>query len=125
MKFKLKTKIVEFDQPLIWPVKFYVGLCGDVDTFSDTIDYLRNPVGRKPPRGTGGDFVILTEDRKIFTFKNPSKWLTINQNFCAVGSGMTYAMSAMECGKTPIEAVKVASKFDLYTGMGFKHIDIS
>lgn len=124
LKFKLKTKILEFYQPLIWPTPFYVGLCGDVDSFPDMIDYFSDPTARKPPKGGSGDFLILTDDKKIFTFKNPSKWIAVNQDFYAVGTGMNYAMSAMECGKTPLEAVKIASKFDLYTGMGFKHIDI-
>lgn len=124
LKFKLKTKIGEFYQPLIWPTKFYVGMCGDVDSFPDVIEWLGDPTSRKPPKATGGDFLVLTEDKKIFTFKNPSKWIAVNQSFYAVGSGMNYAMSAMECGKTAIEAVKVASKFDLYTGMGVTHFDV-
>lgn len=34
----------------------------------------------------------------------------------AIGSGCKYAMAAMACGKTPAEAVKVAAKFDCFTG---------
>jgi hypothetical protein len=116
---------VEFTQPLLWPTKFYLGLCGNVDDFPDVINFLEDPTSwKKPPKGSGGDFLILTEDKKIFTFKSPAKWIAVNQDFYSVGSGMNYAMSAMECGKSALEAVKVASKFDLYTGMGTKHYDI-
>jgi len=125
LKFKLKTKLQEFYQPLIWPTKFYVGLCGNVDEFPDILMYLADPTQfKKAPKGSGGDFLILTEDKQIFTFKSPAKWIAVNQPFYAVGSGMNYAMSAMACGKTPVEAVKVASKFDLYTGFGVTHFDI-
>lgn len=34
----------------------------------------------------------------------------------AIGSGSKYAMAAMACGKTPAEAVKIAAKFDCFTG---------
>lgn len=34
----------------------------------------------------------------------------------AIGSGAKYAMAAMACGKTPAEAVRVAAKFDPFTG---------
>jgi hypothetical protein len=34
----------------------------------------------------------------------------------AIGSGCKYAMAAMACGKTPAEAVKIAAKFDSFTG---------
>lgn len=125
LKFKLKTKILEFSQPLIWPTKFYLGLCGDLDSFSDVISYLTDPTDfKRAPRGTGGDFLVLTGDKKLFTFKSPAKWMAIDSPFYAVGTGMNYAMSAMDCGKTALQAVKVASKYDIYTGMGFKSFDL-
>lgn len=108
----------------MWPTKFYVGLCGDVDVFPDIIEFLSDPTSRKAPKAVGGEFLVLTEDKKLFTFQNPTKWIMVNQPFYAVGSGMNYAMAAMECGKSPIEAVKIASKFDRSTGMGFKSFDI-
>jgi hypothetical protein len=125
LKFKVTTKVHEFYQPLLWPKKFYVGMCGNVDEFPDILQFLYDPAAmKKAPKGNGGECVVLTEDRKIFTFKSPSKWIHVEQPFYAVGTGMNYAMSAMECGKTAIEAVKVASKFDLYTGMGVTHFDV-
>lgn len=123
LKFKLKTKIIEFYQPLLWPNKFYVGLCGNVDAFPNIINWLSDPTG-KPPKDASGDFLVLTEDKKIFTFKNPANWIAINQDFYAVGSGMPFAMSAMSCGKTALEACKIANKFDMYTGMGYTHVDL-
>jgi len=34
----------------------------------------------------------------------------------AMGSGAEYAMGAMAMGATPIQAVKIAMKYDIYTG---------
>ena len=46
-----------------------------------------------------------------------SHWLEIRMPFYAVGSGRDFAIGAMHCGKTPAEAVEIASKYDLKTGM--------
>ena len=34
----------------------------------------------------------------------------------AIGSGAPYAIAAMACGKNAMDAVKIAKKFDPYTG---------
>jgi hypothetical protein len=125
LKFKIKTKIIPIEQPLVYPTKFYVGLCGNTDLFSDIISWFANPESyKRPPSGKGGDFIVLTADKKIFTFASPAQWLPIDQPFYAVGSGMNFAMAAMEAGKTPLQSVKIASKFDPLTGLGFKKVDI-
>ncbi|MGH6820872.1 MAG: hypothetical protein ACREDU_08445 [Methylocella sp.] len=36
--------------------------------------------------------------------------------FYAIGSGAHFAIAAMACGKTAIEAVRLAERFDPYTG---------
>lgn len=42
----------------------------------------------------------------------------------AVGSGSTYAVAAMVCGRTAIEAVEVAAQFDDATGLGRDWVDV-
>ncbi len=125
LKFKMTSKVHEFFQPLLWPTKFYVGFCGNVDDFPPVMAYLSDPTQfKKPPKSGNVECLVLTDDKKMFTFTNPSQWLVLQGNkHYAVGSGMNYAMAAMECGKTPLEAVKVASKFDKNTGMGFTHFE--
>lgn len=41
--------------------------------------------------------------------------LPFTDEFIAIGSGGPYAVAAMECGRTPEEAVHVAAKFDAAT----------
>lgn len=111
----------------MWPKKFYVGFCGNVDDFPVIMSYLSDPSSfKKPPKAGNVECLVLTDDKKLFTFTNPSQWLVLDNNkFYAIGSGMQYATAAMDCGKTPLEAVKVASKFDRNTGMGYTHFEAS
>jgi hypothetical protein len=121
-KFKLATKIGEFYQPLMYPTKFWVGFSGNVDAIPDIMDFYTNMHEyKKAPKIGGSECLVLTADKKLFTFVNPSKWLELKEKNYAVGSGAMFAMGAMEAGKTPLEAVKIASKKDPMTGMGFKN----
>jgi hypothetical protein len=120
-KLKLVTKIQEYMLAEIWPVPFYVGLAGNLDVFSDVFDWFRDPSEwKKPPGMKGTEGLILTQDGHIFTFGNPAKWIKLNQSIYAIGSGAPFALAAMDAGKTPSEAVKIASKHDPNTGMGVK-----
>lgn len=123
MKFRLKTKIFEYEQPLLYPKKFYVGLAGNVDKFADVLDWFVDPTQyKKPPTLGNGEGIILTADGKIFTFfKDPTNWLVIDQPTYAIGSGMHFAMGAMAAGAEPLEAVKQAIKLDPSSGMGTTH----
>ena len=105
----------------MWPTKFYVGFSGDVDGIPDVVDFYHNIEDYKKPPKVNVECLVLTEDKKLFTFVNPGKWLQIKEKYYAVGSGAQFAMGAMEAGKTPLEAVKIASKKDPMTGMGFKN----
>lgn len=124
-KFKLDTKIISIHQPAFYPVPFHVGLCGNLEKFGELINFLQYPQDyKKPPKIKGMEALVLTEDKKLFTFYQPTNWVKVDQKYYAVGSGSSFAMAAMEAGKTPLQAVKIASKFDLYTGLGFKSINL-
>ena len=51
-------------------------------------------------------------------------WTTAAERW-AVGTGADFALTAMECGKNPMEAVMIAAKFDTNTGgpVNFIHVD--
>jgi ATP-dependent protease HslVU (ClpYQ) peptidase subunit len=66
--------------------------------------------------------LMLTNRKEFFHATTLSNWMLINQPFFAIGSGMQFAIAAMEAGKTPYEAVKIASKHDPHTGMGFNQL---
>ena len=97
----------------------FVGFAGDADKFADVIQWLVIP-DDKVPRISGIEMLLLTSKNEIFHGTNLRNWLRIGEPFYSVGSGMHYAQAAMASGKTPSEAIKIASKFDPMTGMGVK-----
>lgn len=119
MVFRLKTKLHKFAPTAFYPTEFYVGLAGNLDDFSDVLSFFQSPEGyKKAPRLKGGEGLILGGDGKIWTFSRADVWIPVDQKFYAIGSGMLYAMGAMENGATPTDAVKAACKFDPGSGMG-------
>lgn len=125
LKFRLKNKIFSFESPLIYPVPFHVGLSGNIEDFSSIYEFFYDPTSvKKAPRMKAGEGLILSEDGKLWTFCTANNWLYVDQPFYAVGSGMNFAMGAMEAGATPYEAVKQTCKHDPNSGMGVTKIDL-
>lgn len=125
-KFKVKTKLFEIENPYIYPTKFIVGYAGDLDAVPDFLSFLMDVTGvTKVPRVKTVEFVALTEDKKIYTFVNPTKWILVDEPYYAIGSGMQYALGALGTGHTPEEAVKAASKMDPHSGLGVKVMEFT
>lgn len=122
-KYKVTTKIYSFDpHPKTYHVPYMVGFSGHVQKATAVIDWLANPEGA-PPKFKDGEFLALGSDGKIFVFQIPVNWVEIDQPYCAIGSGAEYARGALASGKTPLEAVKIASNHDINTGMGFQEFN--
>lgn len=124
-KFKVKTKLFEFENPLLYPTKFTMGFCGDINNIPDVLDYLGDITGKTkaPRRNANNEFVVLTADHKIYTFWQADKWIQVDGNFYSIGSGMHYALGALHAGASPKEAVVAASKLDPSTGLGVKVVE--
>ena len=101
----------------------FIGLAGNADCFGNIINYLWIPEG-KPPKIRDVEMLMLNDKGQIFHATTLSNWLRIQQPFFAIGSGMQFAIAAMESGKTPFDAVKIASKFDAGTGKGFNKLEM-
>lgn len=101
----------------------YVGLAGQVNQWGQIITWLSDPTGNVP-KTKNVEFLLLTSNGKIFHADSLKNWMRIEEPYFSIGSGMQFAVSAMAAGKTPLEAVKLASKFDVNTGMGFKEYKI-
>ena len=122
-KTKGKTKIYKFDpHELHFDIEpFIVGFAGAASEIVDIIDFYTRPeLYEKMPRTKGLSGLVLTQSGKIFQFDSPSKWLAVEGNFAAIGSGMMTALGALHHGATPKEAVQAAMKVDPFTGMGTK-----
>ena len=73
-----------------------------------------------PAWQTNDNFTILVvakEGACYFYEARPREQLVMDP-FFAFGSGAPYALGAMAMGATAREAVEVASRFDIYCGMG-------
>lgn len=125
-KFKGKTKIYKLSPAgcaNFLSEKVFVGFSGKADSIGDAIWWLNNPT-EKMPKVRDIEALMLTAEGVISCTTTLRNWLVIDAPYCAIGSGASFAMSAMEMGMTPIEAVRHASKFDVGTGMGFNKLDM-
>jgi ATP-dependent protease HslVU (ClpYQ) peptidase subunit len=124
-KWKGRTKIYKVKaHPSIYPRDFLIGFAGTAGGIIAVMEYFNNPETTKPPKVRELRGLVLTEDKLIFTFDEYDKWLGVNQDYKAIGSGMAIATGAMASGSTPKEAVKIASQFDIFSGMGVKVLRI-
>lgn len=69
--------------------------------------------------------IILIRDGVIYGMDHTLVLIPIDEPFRAIGSGGDYAMGPMACGKTPMEAVAVAARFEPNTGCGTETIQLS
>ncbi|GAA5075567.1 hypothetical protein [Lysobacter panacisoli] len=75
------------------------------------------PPDDKPEFDDDAEFecLIVKGDGSIFLLDDDLELMPFHDEFIAVGSGGTLAVAAMECGKSPADAVRVAAKFDAAT----------
>jgi ATP-dependent protease HslVU (ClpYQ) peptidase subunit len=122
-----KTKIYEVPAETAKAVfgcnKVLVGFCGNAMPIDRAVKWLWEPT-TKPPKLKNMEVVMLTDKKEIYHGNDFRSLLKVEDKFMAIGSGMQYALAAMHSGKTPLEAVKIASKFDTMTGMGFNEIKL-
>jgi ATP-dependent protease HslVU (ClpYQ) peptidase subunit len=66
------------------------------------------------------DISVMCIDRsgRLWHTNHSMNWTQIKVKFWAIGSGCDYALGAMAAGKTAAEAIKIASKLDVTTGLG-------
>lgn len=62
--------------------------------------------------------LIVADGCSCLVYETTPYPLTIEDKFCAFGSGRDFAISAMALGKTPSEAVRFAMVFDSNCGNG-------
>lgn len=122
-KFKLKTKIicVENNQftEMFGCKKLLLGAAGGLSDLADIWTWAFMPEG-KMPKTRNLSFLMLTDSKQLMYSENFVSWAQVDQKYASIGSGSTFAMAALEAGKDPYEACKIAGKLDPATGMGYK-----
>lgn len=97
-----------------------LGASGDAGLARKMLDWLELGGGRPEDQKGKDDWVAVLEilpTGEIWRHERFGKF-KIEDSTVAIGSGRDLAMAAMECGKTAMEAVLIASKFDTATGRG-------
>lgn len=122
-KMKAKTKIWEphtaVSERFFKTDRSYIGFAGTAYRIAEAVEWLLEPSGRVP-RFPGMQCLALTNDQRLFYSDNFAHWIESETPVAAVGSGMQFAIVALGDGKDPIDACKVASKYDPNTGCGYK-----
>lgn len=62
--------------------------------------------------------LVITPERRITLYERSPIPLIFEQEFAAIGSGRDFALAAMDLGCSAEEAVRVAMRFDAFTGHG-------
>ena len=94
-----------------------IGVCGDYAQALRFLEWRRNPDAR--PTFTGEpnfQALELTADGKILWWGVEMIPIQVSKPFYAIGSGSEYAIGAMSAGRSPKQAVKIASQWDSATG---------
>lgn len=96
---------------------FWIGLCGSLDVMQTLCLYLSEQMDDLPAE-LSCEGLILPDKGKPRTImvSNGVLITTEVEDGYSVGSGSSYARAAMEAGASAKEAVKIATKFDVYSG---------
>lgn len=68
--------------------------------------------------------LVITKDKKVFKYEMLPYPIEIETKLCAIGSGQDYAMAAMVCGKTAVEAVLITNDLSSDCGLGVDAISL-
>jgi len=93
---------------------FYAGSVADFDEFMRA----DKTFGNKCPTAVGVS-VLMVRDNVVYECgfdEDDGYWEVECKYNIAIGSGSQFALAALACGKSALEAVKIAATFDPYTG---------
>lgn len=99
-----------------------LGISGEGSAFPRLIEWYKDGCDPAdyPARQTsdqGSSLMLFTHHEAFYFSLSPIRSQIIDE-FSATGSGRDYAIAAMHCGKSPAEAVEIASIYDVNCGMG-------
>jgi ATP-dependent protease HslVU (ClpYQ) peptidase subunit len=80
---------------------------------ADFPEYQKDPDGK-----ISCSMLVITPDLKIYRYDNMPHTAEIESEIFAMGTGRDYALGAMLMGADAVHAVRVASMFDIGSGMG-------
>lgn len=99
--------------------------CGELQQKAIVRNYL-NGEAEKPNISKDDDFdgLLIKPDGSAWMLNKNLTAIPIESSCFATGSGRDFALLAMHMGKTAREAVEIASKLDIWSGMGITELTI-
>jgi hypothetical protein len=92
------------------------GGAGNLEQIMKMFEWFKNP-DMKPDWKFQPEFEILElNEGGLFVWGSEMIAVPVGMPYYAIGSGAPYALGALECGAPPSDAIRVAHKFDPYTG---------
>jgi ATP-dependent protease HslVU (ClpYQ) peptidase subunit len=91
-----------------------IGLAGHSHIGSEFLAKFRksNSPARKREENDEFQAVVLFKDGRLLHFDESFGWDEISEPYIAIGSGAPFAITAMDCGATPEQAIEIAAKRD-------------
>jgi ATP-dependent protease HslVU (ClpYQ) peptidase subunit len=104
-----------FDNEKIFKKKnVIIGVAGDVQNSLLFVDWFGS--GKPNPKFTDQDFdCLVLSPSGLFIFDQALVGIQIKSGVYAIGSGAMAAMAAYICGKSLVDAVRVAAQVDNFT----------
>lgn len=116
---------------------FLVGAAGDASLCEDfrkwfteeiikkgCIERFPNPNNCRIDDQRGFSAFVVDSKKRIWKYEDICVRRQYEASFIALGSGAHFAMGAMEAGKSAVESVKIACKFDIFSGGRIKLINL-
>jgi hypothetical protein len=91
-----------------------IGCCGDASDQREFAAWLVGQ-GKKPKLGPRFSAIVAAKGQPLRVYFDDCTFDEVVPPF-AIGSGAVHAFAALDCGKSPVGAVEIASGRDIYTG---------
>jgi ATP-dependent protease HslVU (ClpYQ) peptidase subunit len=91
-----------------------IGLAGHSHIGSEFLSKFRksNNPAREYKEDDEFNGIVLFKDGRILHYDSSFGWDEVNDAYIAIGSGAPFAITAMDCGATPEQAIEIAAKRD-------------
>lgn len=97
-----------------------IGVCGGVTASRKFVDWYGSgdPMPEDLIPCGGQDFdALIWDGSTLWLVEELGYPVAVEEDYFAIGSGASFALAAMDCGKSAREAVRVACKRDCYSGL--------
>jgi ATP-dependent protease HslVU (ClpYQ) peptidase subunit len=97
------------------------GISGELISCMRIKDWFASDMKGEPPQFADDNAAecMLVNKHGLFLIDGELYPIEMEDGFLAIGSGAPYALSAMSCGKTALEALEIASEWDAGTSAPF------